>query len=131
MYYWRRTALALLTALSAPALGDPISLICTADFKNETGEPAQELHHLYIDIEENEMLYGGPDVGDWIVLEDMKVNKVSVTGTWFMGGSDIYTIYTVDRTDLEMKYTLYMFDDSEDMPDAKCEIADFKIETAF
>ena len=126
----RRRSLALLTALSTSALAEPISLLCTADFE-ENGERKIETHHLVIDIEEKEMVYGGPKREKWTALEDIEIDKVSVTGTMFLGSKDIYIIMEVDRTNLDLDQKLFILGDPVDSPTAKCEIADFEIETVF
>ena len=125
----------LLSIYASSALAKPISLICTED-SEINGETEKAINHLYINIEEDEMLFRGSDETgseemDWIVMEDIQVDRLSVSGKWLIGGKSIYTTYTVDRENLELNRTVTTFGKEEKLTKSKCEIADFKIETAF
>jgi hypothetical protein len=132
----KKAMIILCSIYAGSALAEPISLLCTADIETD-GEREKAISHLYIDIEEDEMLYRASDEMasekmDWVVLEDMKVDRLSVSGTWFMGSKEIHAIYTVDRTDLELSTTMSIFGERGKQKKAECEIADFKIkERAF
>ena len=124
----------LLSIYAGSALAEPISLICTADAAIN-GETQKSIFHLYINIEEEEMLFRasdetGSEEMDWEVMEDMQVDKLSVSGKWFFAGK-IYANYTVDRKNLEVNRTVNVFGKEEEPKKYKCEIAEFKIETAF
>ena len=125
----------LLSIYAGSALAEPISLICTED-SEINGETEKSINHLYINIEEDEMLFRGSDETgseemDWIVMEDIQVDRLSVSGKWLIGGKSIYTTYTVDRENLELNRTVTTFGKEEALTKSKCEFADFKIETAF
>ena len=124
-----RTALALLTAFSTSALAAPISLSCRSEYEKE-GEQKTETKYFYIDVEDKEMLLSAKKE-KWKVLEDFKADKVSVTGTFFLGYRDIYTVYTINRVTLELNSTLYMFKKENQLAPAKCEISKFDIDTKF
>ncbi|MDB2352223.1 hypothetical protein N9V92_03440 [Luminiphilus sp.] len=122
----------LCSIYAGSSLAEPISLLCTANVGID-GEREKAIHHLYIDIEEDEILYRASDEMasekmDWVVLEDVKVDRLSVSGTWFLGSKEIHTTYTVHRTDLELNQTMSIFGDTKKLRKAECEIADFKIE---
>lgn len=120
----------LCSIYAGSALAEPISLLCSG-YVEVDGEWVKEINSLYIDIEEDEMFYTGEERKKWTVLEDMKVDRVSVSGTQFLGSKEIYITYTVDRTDLELNSTMSIFGDTKILSNNKCEIAGFKIERAF
>jgi hypothetical protein len=130
MRLMRSTSLALLAAISTSALAEPISLYCISEFE-EDGEQKTEARSFYIDVDKKEMLLSSDKREKWTVLEDFRADTVSVTGTFFLGSRDIYTVYTINRVNLELNSTLYMFKEENKLTPAKCGISNFKIDTKF
>ena len=125
----KKIMIILCSIYAGSSLAEPISLSCISEYEKE-GEQKTETKYFYIDVENKEMLLSAKKE-KWQVLEDFKADKVSVTGTFFLGSRDIYTVYTINRVTLELNSTLYMFKKENQLAPAKCEISKFDIDTKF
>ena len=129
-----RVALILAMTASAAVLAEPVGLVCyLAAYGSEAS------HKLYIDIENREFQVWDNSLKRkrWMQLDNVEINSLSVSGDWSnhartgIASQDIIYKWSVDRTSLNLHYSINIFGKVENLPVSRCEITDLQIDNKF